>query len=241
MCRCSAHTSPKEVGAMPGQVVPTQGTLNGGGPQPTLVTEMAAVACTHPHNPLKRCPAAWEPVHIDKVSMAVSAPPFALPNNGALLLWWAQASSRTPSAVVHHSLALAGCLHAANPVLSPGITSEVQNLSIQISPECLRLGCAGQSHWPLTNWQSLWLCSASSDGLVHFSSRLWGSPSIQADLPASHGAGPPSVWNPFLFHSSLPAVLVLSFLSPLSLFFIPFVLLSYVEVFLPFLKYEVFC
>lgn len=50
--------------------------------------------------------------------------------------------------------------------------------------------------------------------------------------------GPPSVWIPFLFHSSLPGVLVPSWF-PFSLFslsFFCFVLSSYVGVFLPFWK-----
>ena len=53
--------------------------------------------------------------------------------------------------------------------------------------------------------------------------------------------GLPSVWTPFLLHSSLPLVQVLSLLFFSLLFLFSFVLPKYVGSFLPFGRSEVFC
>ena len=66
-----------------------------------------------PH-PLKAC------VHREGSSYGRPiTPPLALPSNGALLLWQAQASSYTPLAMVHCSLAPSNCFHTANPSSLP--------------------------------------------------------------------------------------------------------------------------
>ena len=50
-----------------------------------------------------------------------SPSPHMPPNNGVLPLWWAQASSRTPLVVAHHTLAPSGYLCSANPSLLPRV------------------------------------------------------------------------------------------------------------------------
>ena len=78
----------------------------------------------------------------------------------------------------------------------------------------------------LTIYGSLSLYFPSSEQLLHFSPRLWRFSSASADLLTFKG-----LQNPFLFHSSLPGVLIpFWFLFLSSLFFLP----SYVEVFLSF-------
>ena len=94
--------------------------------------------------------------------------PRAPPNSGPLPLWWAQASSRTPWVVVHHSVTPSGCLHAANHSPRPRVCLRSLSLSTQPAPappdKQLRLGTA-RRHYHLCRFLSalpsalLLLCS----------------------------------------------------------------------------------
>ena len=68
---------------------------------------------------------------MSKMSCGGPAPPFlTLPSNGALLLWWSQASSHSASVMGHHSLGAPPCyFHTANPSSFPGTDFQSLNLS----------------------------------------------------------------------------------------------------------------
>ena len=70
---------------------------------------------------------------------------------------------------------------------------------------------------------------------------LRGSEASPRHPPSPPVKGLPSVWKPFLLHDSLPEVQVLSLFFSLCFFLFSFALPSYVEIFLPFWKSEVFC
>ena len=74
---------------------------------------------------------------------------------------------------------------------------------------------------------------------LHSLLRLWISHSVLLDLPAKWVVF--LVWRHFFFHSSLSGSWVLSQLLFLFLFLFSFALLSYVDIFLPLWKSEVFC
>ena len=131
------------------------------------------------------------------------------------------------------SVAMAGTLQAvflSNPVPFPGTELRSLSFSTQLHPHWQRTisvwGAQGGGADPLfkllsvlpsTNW---WLLSP---------------PSSQIPLPVR---SLPKVREHFLLHISLPVAQVLSWFL---LFIFPFVLLGYVEPFLPFWKAEVFC
>ena len=147
----------------------------------------------HPaaHSLHKRCPAAGEPESaLRKIFLWWSAlPPLALPNSGALLFLWAQASSHAPSAVVFCSLAHgaplpspSGCLYTAKPSLLP--RTDLWSLSLRAHPPP---DVSGYGIWGQWCDRFVWLSLSalpSSVRLLHFSLRLLG-PSVLADLPVS--------------------------------------------------------
>ena len=100
-----------------------------------------------------------------EVPMVVLFPsPLVLTSNEALLLWQAQASSCTASAVVHHSLALSGCFHTANPSAPHRSDLHSPSLSTQPPSECLGCGFPGGVTGALS-------ALPSSDQLLCFSLR----------------------------------------------------------------------
>ena len=145
------------------------------------------------------------------------------PNNGTLLLWRALASSHTPSAVAHHTITPSGCFYAANH--SPFPRSDLHILSVSIqTPGCGALG-SGTNHL----WGPLSIVP-SSDSCYAFLQGFEAPPlSRLIFLPVR---GPPNMWKPFLFHSSLPGC----WSHPDSFYplLFPFVFPGYVETFLPF-------
>ena len=81
--------------------------------------------------------------------MAVRPSSSSLPNNGALLLLWAQTSSQVPLTVtfcsllvMHRSLAPQAVFIQTTLALS--LNLQRLSLSAQPLPKCLRLGCPGQ-------------------------------------------------------------------------------------------------
>ena len=86
----------------------------------------------------------------ERYSYDSPALPLTLPNNGALLLLQAQASSLAPFAVVLYSPvcgtllpSFSGFLHTPNPIPFPGSDLHSLSLSTQPPPEHLRLWCPG--------------------------------------------------------------------------------------------------
>ena len=111
-----------------------------------------------------------------------SGPSLALPNNGTLLLLQAQTSSHASSAVAHHSLTPSGCLHTANP--SPFPVTNLHSEFLVPSP------CPSVSGCGVLGGDTDTLCSSLSalprfSQPLYFSLKLWGFPSILADLSVS--------------------------------------------------------
>ena len=95
-----------------------------------------------------RCPATWEPVHVQRrcSSDGPIPPPLALPQNGPLFLLQSWAFFCTPLALVLHSPAMAYsspppsvCHHPANP--SPLPKTDLQSLSLRAQPPPKVSGC----------------------------------------------------------------------------------------------------
>ena len=81
-------------------------------------------------------------VHRETISYGGPTPfPFALHNNGILLLWWAQASSCTSLAVVHCFLSPSSFFHSVNPRPLPGTHLQISGLTTQPQLGYLRLWC----------------------------------------------------------------------------------------------------
>lgn len=160
----------------------------------------------------------------NKVPLAVSppspSPPPALPNNGTLLLCWAQASSHTPLAMAHHSWVPSGCFHRTSLSPLPRTDLRSPSLSTQSPLECLRLGCTG--------W---WYRSTVSVWVLCFSQRLWGSPAHPSWSPLQ-SVGLLQV--PLKSAGSIPIPFFLS------LFFLWFYPVMW-RISCPFWKSEVFC
>ena len=123
-----------------------------GGQRPPQESKMAAAAvCTHPCSPHKKCLLRAYVCTEKDAPMTVLPLLLDLPNSGTLLLWQSQASSHTPSAVVHCYLAHgipvpspSGCLHTDNSSPFPGKDLCSPSLSAQPPPDCLRLWCPRQ-------------------------------------------------------------------------------------------------
>ena len=158
---------------------------------------------------------------IEKTSFCgSSAPPaLALPDNGAFLLWQAQASSYTLLSVVHYSPASSGCFHTAKPSLLPG--ADLWSLSpiAQPYPECLRLWFTRQCYHSSVRVS---LCFAFFRPAASLSSDAFKLPLHSKWF--SHKLSGLSM-DYFLFHSFFLGVLVPSwflFFSSLSLYFYSF-------------------
>ena len=150
----------------------------------------------------------------------------SLPSSGALLLWWAQAFSCTSCGTL--LLASSGSFHTANPSPLPELTSKAW-----VSVPSYRLSVPG--------------CGIPVDGTDGLCGSLCfallSPPNFEAPPPSwlvsPSVRWPPRVRIPFLFHSSISEVLVptwFPFFSFSLSFFSPFVLLSYMEGFSPFLE-----
>ena len=156
-------------------------------------------------------------------------------NSGALPLYQSQASSCTRSVVVHHTLPTSGCLYTANP--GPLLGSNLQSPSLTPpapADECLRLGSA---RWHLLSEGVFPLCRRKAVAALSFeapklplcpswSHHQWGNFAMCRNLSFFTACS-----QGLRFHPS----------SSLYLFFLSsFVLLSYMKIFLPFRKSEVF-
>ena len=125
-------------------------------------------------------------------------------------------------------------------VFSPGLVSKAQaSVSGTCPPQCLSI-----SGWDVLGGGTDLLCGPLSallfsDQLLHFSAGFWSSPSLLADLPTSQGTSQYAEIFPL---SQFPPGDAGAALIPFSLFFFvfPFVLPTYVVIFLAFWKPEVF-
>ena len=171
-----------------------------------------APCCLRAHHTEKEVPVA-----------ALPPAPLTLPHNGALLLRQVQASSCTPSAVLHCSRAAPGCSHTAAPRPLPGTDLQSPRLGAQPLPACLRLRCArGGTHHlfcpPQSGCCTFLGCSEApppSQPISHPLGGLLTCGSLSSSVAPSQECRPsPDSFSSLLF----------------------FFLLSYVEVFLPFLN-----
>ena len=149
-------------------------------------------------NPLRVC------AYTGKDSLWRSTPPpVALPNNGALLLLWAQTSSWIPLSValyapVNGALlhSPSGCLQTANPSPLPGTNFWSLSLNVQPLTEHLRLWCLGMV--------VQMVCVALT---LLFPSQPSGYAFLgDFEVPLSQLISPsvrwlPRMWVPFLFHT----------------------------------------
>ena len=157
----------------------------------------------------------------------------------ALPLWRAQASSPDSLGCGDHTLAPSGFLDTASPSPLPGLTSKTQaSAPSPRPPQWMSIsGWGVPGDGPDHLCRSLSALSSKNPLLAAFSPK---APPLSR-LISSPVRGLPSVWKPFLFHSSLPGVQVLSCFLSLIFSFFSFVLPSYMEIFLLFWKSEVFC
>lgn len=168
-----------------------------------------------------------------------------LPNNNALLLLWALASSPAPLALMLHSsargaklLSLSGCLHTAKPTPFPRTDLWSLHLRAQALPSSS--GCDVHCWWYWWSLQLSLLCHPHSSscgflgGALGFPLHLGLFPHQLCDLP---GYG-------FLFSFIAPSQECWShldsFFSSFSPSLFPFFLPSYVEDFLPFGRFKAF-
>lgn len=128
---------------------------------------MAAVACTYPYNPCKRCPASWELAWTEKEVPVAVQPPSLLHSPTIMSwffgwlrhppeipwLWWTSSWNPLAGSDIFPKLpSPSGCFHIAKPSPLPGSDPQRPSLSAQILLECLKLGC---TRW--WYWLSVWL------------------------------------------------------------------------------------
>lgn len=96
-----------------------------------------------------------------------TTPPLTLPNSGALLLWQAQASSCTPLAMAHHSLALSDYFHTASASSLPGTDLKSPSFSTETHLSISDPLESARWWYQLSSWLSL--CFALLRLAAHFS------------------------------------------------------------------------
>ena len=152
-------------------------------------------------------------------------------NNSTLLLWWAWASStNTPGCNCTILQPLQAVSVQLTAVIFPGLSSKPRVSTPSPHPyQRMRLSGWGTQGGGMTAYAGLSLFCLPQTGFCALL-RAFEAPFLP-QLISPPVTGLLSVWEPFLFFSSLPGVQVLScFL--FFFFFFPFILPSYLEIFL---------